>query len=268
MSAYSCKKQQHTNVRRANNFAIADSARALWASFCFRFVTLPASTLRQVSLSQSVQLLSSFRWLLNCPCFHDLVRKHFAQSLKSVEQKAKAMSSVLVGSRETSHCSLRPSLELSPFFHCIAHPDFLFQTVDGAMSWTSCPQAVSQAPQRTSPSQTPATCGGCFAKRKQREVDADPPSSHSETAFTLICQAKWKKKDDNEKNEMVFFECLSSKTSERLTFSQLSTEHHGAFSTTQSLVVSACETAACFGFPAASCSPSLSLLIIVFQISK
>ena len=90
------------------------------------------------------------------------------------------------------------------------------------------------------------------------------PTLHAHTLKQpplLTARRNEKKEDGNEKNEMVFFECFSSKTSERLTFSQLSTEHHEAFSTTQSLVVSACETAACFGFPAASCFAKPSHLV-------
>ena len=38
------------------------------------------------------------------------------------------------------------------------------QAIDGVMSLALCPQVVSQAPQHFRPSETQATCGGCFAR--------------------------------------------------------------------------------------------------------
>ena len=89
MSAYTCKKTTTYKCTAGEQFCDCWFCTNVLGLFCFRFVTLPPSTLRQVLLSKSVQLLNTFRWLLNCPCFHDLAPKHFAQSQKSVEPKPK-----------------------------------------------------------------------------------------------------------------------------------------------------------------------------------
>ena len=77
----------------------------------------------------------------------------------------------------------------------------LFQAIDGVMSLTLCPQAVSQAPQHFRSSETQATCDGCYAEYSQvfdsHSLDLPvitthkmfielPPSSFICSTFTVV----------------------------------------------------------------------------------